>query len=222
MEKSETDVTKFNIDERLLGAPKEKPFGTIDIVLSVIIVLLLVFSVVQRVWISPVNISGSSMNATIDDGDWLLMDKFAKPDYGDVVVIEISGETNYIKRVIGLSGDTICIKDDVVYRKKAGESDFKPLDEPYAYYSRPKKNEDFPSVVVPEGQIFVLGDNRYDSKDSRSPDIKTRDVSAVLGVVPEWAIKSKKTTTAYYNAVVKIDNFILGLFGIKTENGRRS
>ena len=181
---------------------------------------MLVFSVAQRVWISPVNIDGNSMNKTIDDGDWLVMNKLAKPDYGDVVVIGITGETNYIKRVIGLPGDTICIDDDVVYRKRKGETEFTPLDEPYAYYSTAKKHEKYAATIVPEGKIFVLGDNRYESKDSRSPDVGTRDITAVIGVVPEWAIKRKSNITSYYNVVMKIDNFILGLFGAKADNGR--
>ncbi len=222
MENGIKRTDNFVIDERLIGAPKEKFFSFADIALIALIVAMLAFSIVQRVWILPVNIDGNSMNMTIDDGDWLLMDKFAEPDYGDVVVIEITGETNYIKRVIALSGDAIYISDDVVYRKKKGETDFTPLSEPYAYYSSAKKHENFPTTVVPEGKIFVMGDNRYESKDSRSPDIGTRDITSVIGVVPEWAIKRKSSITSYYNAVMKIDNFILGLFGAKAGNGRKN
>lgn len=211
---------KFKINDRLIGASKEKVFSFGDVLLIALIVVMLVFSVAQRVWISPVNIDGNSMNKTIDDGDWLVMNKLAKPDYGDVVVIEISGKINYIKRVIGLPGDTIYINDDVVYRKRKGETDFTPLDEPYAYYSTAKKHEKYAATIVPEGKIFVLGDNRYESKDSRSPDVGTRDITAVIGVVPEWAIKRKSNITSYYNVVMKIDNFILGLFGAKADNGR--
>ena len=135
MKRSDSRGGNKEINERLLGAKKEKIFSVSDIVLLVLIVVLLLFSVVQRVWLSPVLISGHSMNRTIDDGDWLLMDKLKKPTYGDVVVIEISGETNYIKRVIGLPGDTLFMKDNVVYRKKAGDGEkFEKVDEPYAYY----------------------------------------------------------------------------------------
>ena len=218
----ENDIKRnenFKINDRLIGAPKEKVFSFGDVLLIALIVVMLVFSVAQRVWISPVNIDGNSMNKTID-GDWLVMNKLTKPDYGDVVVIEISGKINYIKRVIGLPGDTIYINDDVVYRKKKGETDFTPLDEPYAYYSTAKKHEKYAATIVPEGKIFVLGDNRYESKDSRSPDVGTRDITAVIGVVPEWAIKRKSNITSYYNVVMKIDNFILGLFGAKADNGR--
>lgn len=218
MKRSDSRGGNKEINERLLGAKKEKIFSVSDIVLLVLIVVLLLFSVVQRVWLSPVLISGHSMNRTIDDGDWLLMDKLKKPTYGDVVVIEISGETNYIKRVIGLPGDTLFMKDNVVYRKKAGDGEkFEKVDEPYAYYSKPDSKLSFSAVTVEEGKIFFLGDNRCDSRDSRA--IGQKSFETVVGVVPEWAIRSRKTLSSYYGTVVKIDNFILSLFGKKQNTG---
>ena len=218
MKRSDSRGGNKEINERLLGAKKEKIFSVSDIVLLVLIVVLLLFSVVQRVWLSPVLISGHSMNRTIDDGDWLLMDKLKKPTYGDVVVIEISGETNYIKRVIGLPGETLFMKDNVVYRKKAGDGEkFEKVDEPYAYYSKPDSKLSFPAVTVEEGKIFFLGDNRCDSRDSRA--IGQKSFETVVGVVPEWAIRSRKTLSSYYGTVVKIDNFILSLFGKKQNTG---
>ncbi len=218
MKISDCDTGEMEINERLLGAKKEKIFSVSDIILLVLIIVLLSFSLVQRYWLSPVLISGNSMNRTIDDGDWLLMNKLKKPTYGDVVVIEISGETNYIKRVIGLPGDTLFMKDNVVYRKKAGENEkFEKVDEPYAYYSDPKARLSFSAVTVGEGMIFFLGDNRCDSRDSRA--IGQKSFEDVVGVVPEWAIGSRKSLSAYYGTVVKIDNFILSLFGVKQSTG---
>lgn len=215
--KKNIDCPRRETERLLLGEEKEKAFSVIDIVLIAVIVLILCFSIVQRVWISPVNISGDSMNQTIDDNDWLLMDKFASPEFGDVVIIEISGETNYIKRVIGLPGDELYMEDGIVFRRKNGEEKFSALDEPYAYYSRSKRGMNFGRVKVEEGKIFVLGDNRCDSRDSRQ--IGTKNISDVLGVVPDWSIKNKKAITAYYSSVLKADNFILNLFGITSCNG---
>lgn len=208
------------LKSRLLGAKKEKSFGVVDIIFIVLIAVILCFSLVQRYWLTPVEIYGKSMNQTIDDGDWLLMNKFAKPTYGDVVIIEISGETNYIKRVIGMEGDTLYMQDGVVYRKKAGETMFSALDEPYAYYSKGKKSMNMDVVVVKENCIFFLGDNRCDSRDSRQ--IGTKSLNDVLGVVPEWVIKDRKAITAYYKTVLKVDNFILSLFNPKSCGGRNS
>ncbi len=217
MKISDCRAVEPEISQRLLGAKKEKIFSVSDIILLVLIVVLFSFSLIQRFWLSPVLISGNSMNQTIDDGDWLLMNKLKKPTYGDVVVIEISGETNYIKRVIGLPGDTLFMSDNVVYRKKSGDGEnFERVDEPYAYYSDPKAKLSFPTVTVEEGKIFFLGDNRCDSRDSRA--IGQKSFEDVIGVVPEWAIKSRKSLSAYYGTVVKIDNFILSLFGISDKN----
>ena len=209
-----------DLKSRLLGAKKEKQFGVIDIVFIVLIVVILCFSLVQRYWFTPVEIYGNSMNQTIDNGDWLLMDKFDKPTYGDVVIIGISGETNYIKRVIGMGGDTIYMEDGVVYRKKAGETMFSALDEPYAYYSRDKKGMNMSVVEVKENCIFFMGDNRCDSRDSRQ--IGTKSLNDVLGVVPDWVIKHRKAVTSYYDTVLKVDNFILSLFNLKSCGGRKS
>ncbi len=218
MKISDSCREEIEINERLLGAKKEKIFSVSDIILLVLIIVLLSFSLIQRVWLSPVLISGNSMNRTIDDGDWLVMNKFTKPTYGDVVVIEISGETNYIKRVIGLPGDTLFMSDNVIYRKKAGKGDkFEKVDEPYAYYSDPNAKLSFPTVTVAEGKIFFLGDNRCDSRDSRT--IGQKNFKDVVGVVPNWAINSRKSLSAYYGTVVKIDNFILSLFGLKQNTG---
>ena len=209
-----------DLKSRLLGAKKEKSFGVIDIVFIVLIAVILCFSLVQRYWLTPVEIYGNSMNQTIYDEDWLLMNKFAKPTYGDVVIIEINGETNYIKRVIGMEGDTLYMQDGIVYRKKAGETTFSALDEPYAYYSGDKKGMNMPEVVVKENCIFFMGDNRCDSRDSRQ--IGTRSLNDVLGVVPDWVIKDRKAITAYYKTVLKVDNFILSLFNPKSCGGRKS
>ncbi len=82
-----------------------------------------------------------------------------------------------IKRVVGLAGDTIEIDFDTGEVRRNGEL----LDEPYI--NEPTwtwEGVDFP-VQVPEGHLFVLGDNRNHSKDSRSPDIGMVDVREIIG-----------------------------------------
>ena len=112
------------------------------------------------------------------------------------------------------------MQDGVVYRKKAGETAFTALDEPYAYYSRDKKDMNMPVVIVKEGCIFFLGDNRCDSRDSRQ--IGAKSVNDVLGVVPDWVIENRKSITSYYTAVLKVDNFILSLFNPAACGGRNT
>ena len=123
---------------------------------------------------------GVSMENTLYEGERLLIsDLFYTPDYDDIIVFE-DFSTNekgaIVKRIIGLPGDTIEIKDGYIYRN--GEMLLEKYvlidDEDYEY-------EDMPSVTVPEGQLFVLGDHRNKSDDSRR--FGTIDEDSVLGRV---------------------------------------
>lgn len=140
-----------------------------------LIAVSLLFSLFTRV----VNVSGDSMNDTLMNGEKLLLSSMdATPEYGDIVVVRLDGRTPLIKRVIGLPGDEIFINDSngVVYRNN------EPLSEPYVKGGRTSSKNMNPYYTVPEGGIFVLGDNRMNSMDSRDlRDSITMD--DVVGVV---------------------------------------
>ena len=158
-------------------------------------VLLFVFAFiifVSNFVLFKVYVSGSSMFPTLKSGDILSVNPYLKADYGDVIVI--SGEENYwlIKRAIAFGGDTVKIKDGAVSLKKAGETAFTKLTEPYLD-AQVKTVWDDPRAdgfLVPEGQIFYLGDNRKYSKDSRS-EFGTCDREQIVGVVSKVALKFK-------------------------------
>lgn len=141
--------------------------------------VLLVFSLLFRV----VVVSGPSMNATLVDGDWLLLVGnvlYNEPKYGDVIVASKDSFDNgapIIKRVIATEGQLVHIDfvSGIVY------VDGVALDEPYTLTpTNQYEGINFP-VVVEEGCVFVLGDNRNGSKDSRSPDIGQIDCREILG-----------------------------------------
>lgn len=131
-----------------------------SIVPAVLIALLLNFFVVQ-----PTKVRGQSMEPTLHTDEYLLVEKISyhvhAPRRGDVVVFRYMGDEseNFIKRVIGVPGDTVSIVSGRVYINS------EPLVEPYLLQL---PRDGMPPTVVPEGKLFVLGDNRLNSNDSRT------------------------------------------------------
>lgn len=149
-------------------------FEWLEVLATAVITVVIIFSLVFRV----ATISGSSMQNTLFNGDKIIITNFAyTPKRGDIVVISRNAENSVeavengqvpiIKRVIATGGQTVYIDFErgVVY------VDGTALDEPYAKEPTTRKFDvEFP-IYVPEGYIFVLGDNRNDSKDSRDSEI---------------------------------------------------
>ena len=192
-----------------------------DVVLIVVIILMIASMLIKTFWLSPVQVSGDSMNDTIYNGEWLLVEKNKKPTYGDVIIVKTGTKTDggdifYIKRVIGLSGDTIYTLNGEVYRIKNGETEAEKLYEPYALYRPTRENQkkgtydsngkDIPKYVVGEDEVYFLGDNRCNSTDSRI--IGTRNITDVYGVVSDWAIKNNSLYNWYYNLIYDLSGKI--------------
>jgi len=135
------------------------------VVREIIETLLLTFFIFWIVngLVGRYRIDGSSMNPTLQDGQYLIINNFSyyvdDPAAGDVIVFHHpASDLNLIKRVIGVPGDEVVIKDSVVTVNGV------VLDEPYIREA-PRYTY---NGVVPEGQYFVLGDNRNNSSDSHS------------------------------------------------------
>ena len=146
------------------------------VLISVAVVLC--FTYLGRV----VTVSGSSMEPTLRNGDMLLLRSGAGGvEQGDVVVLtrEDFLDEPIVKRVIATEGQTVVID----YTENSVTVDGERLKEPYVvevmaqpYFSGPVE-----TVTVPEGEIFVMGDNRNHSSDSRHPGLGTVDLRCVLG-----------------------------------------
>ena len=199
--------------ERLLNKEQKEGFGFIDFLLIFLLVFMIANIVIQTYVLSPVKVDGTSMNATLNDQDWLFMSKVKEPSRGDVVVFEKSTGINYIKRIIALEGDEIYADAEGIHLKKSGESDWVIIEDEHAYYFQNPhhsyKDPTFtviPRTTVGKGEMYVLGDNRNDSTDSRMiGKVKT---STILGIVPEWAIKHREKYSSYLSFVEKINETV--------------
>ena len=152
---------------------------------AVMIVLLLLNTFVIKLAI----VDGQSMYPTLHDRDLLLVLRPGyQPRQGDVVVIH-TGATLFsrdyiVKRVIGVPGETVEIDYDANTVTVDGET----LEEPYLNYEEgdtmlPRDDRSTVSYTVPEGRVFVMGDNRNHSADSRSDNYGMIDRKQIVGRV---------------------------------------
>lgn len=137
---------------------------------------LIIFVVIRTFLFSNYVVEGESMMPTLEDGNKLVVNKIGyqvgELHRYDVVVFHASETEDYVKRIIGLPGDTVEYKDDKLYVN--GESQPEPYLEKFKEEMvGTKLTGDFTleeitgEQTVPEGKVFVLGDNRRSSMDSR-------------------------------------------------------
>ncbi len=144
-----------------------------------LVAFALVFGFVRPFVLEAFYIPSESMVPTLEVGDRVFVNKFVyrvtEPERGDIVVFESvdGGDEALIKRVVGLPGDTIAVRSGTLYVN--GE----PRKEPYLN-RQPLDESFYGPILVPSGHIFVMGDNRANSADSR-----------VFGFVPKENIKGE-------------------------------
>lgn len=165
----EIEEEKPNVMRELLGM-----LVYVGIVLA--ITFLIITFVGQRT-----HVSGESMENTLDDGDQLIVDKltyrFHDPERFDIIVFPFRYKDNtyYIKRIIGLPGETVQIVDGEIYIN--GEL----LEESYGREVMQDAGLAAESITLGDDEYFVLGDNRNYSSDSRDPSVALIHRKEIIG-----------------------------------------
>ena len=150
------------------------------------IVIAIIIAAIILAFFKPIIVQQESMQPNFYSGDYVITSRqsyrlFGEPQRGDIIVFKSdlyddSGkQKNLIKRIIGLPGDTLEIKEGDVYIN--GEL----LQEEYV--AEQGLSGEMEAVTVPEGRLFVMGDNRGVSLDSRSEAVGTIDMDAIVGKV---------------------------------------
>ena len=169
-----------------------------------------IFALFVRTFLfQPFTIPSPSMEDTLLVGDYILVNKFVLTSQahpferaflpvsdvrrGDVIVFRFPHDESqdYVKRAIGLPGETIKIVDRVVYIQKPGQEGYVPIIEPYANHRFPGPDtatlDNFGPLTIPPGHYFAMGDNRDDSSDSREWGLVPRDHIIGRGLLVYWS-----------------------------------
>lgn len=180
MRKSEQFTVSYS-ELELTGEKTQKTwrfvYEWLDSLIFAFITILIIFTFFFRI----VGVSGVSMLPTLQDGNWLAIRAInTEIDRGDIVVITQPNALNepLIKRVIAVGGDTV----DIDFLNGAVSVNGEVIDEPYIYEPTHRSSNVVFPLTVPEGCVFVMGDNRNDSLDSRSQTVGFIDTRYILGV----------------------------------------
>lgn len=157
-------------------------FHLLDVLFNVVVIVAIVAGI-RTFLVSPFQVKGPSMTSTLEDREYIIINKLAyflgDPQRGDVVVFHPPDEPHefYVKRVIGVPGDEVILRDGRVFILRPEDSESQELEENYLDERNRGKTFRHPAesgspgesrFLVPPGKYFLLGDNRQDSRDSRS------------------------------------------------------
>ncbi len=179
----------FQVDEQTFGSKLK------DNIIELIEFVAIVFAILMAIRFfaaEPHKVSGSSMVPNFHDGDYIITNKlatrFSAPKRGEVVILQDPLDTNkvFIKRVIGLPGETLKISGGLVYINS------KLLEEPYLSTGLRTSGESYlkdgDEITIADGNYFVMGDNRSNSSDSREWGLLKKDLIVGQAFIRYWPL----------------------------------
>lgn len=158
--------------------PAHRRKANLDFFIYLIVMLVVVFSLRQFVG-EPIMVDGPSMDYTLASGERMLVEKVSylvkEPERGDIIICYYPGyDVSCVKRVIGLPGDTVEIRGGITYLNGEPLDESEWTAEPFMWY-------DYAGTIVPKDHVFVMGDNRNNSKDSRDPSVGCIPYERIVG-----------------------------------------
>lgn len=158
-------------------------FGSIEALVTAIALVIVLYLFI----LTPHEIDGRSMHPTYKDGEVLLANKviyrISEPKRGDAVIFKHSETEDYIKRIIGLPGEEVSLRDGNMYinDKMLDESEYLT---DTIYTEKGRFLDEGDTIVVPDGEVFVCGDNRPHSSDSRDfGPVSIQDIKGKVWIV---------------------------------------
>jgi signal peptidase I len=160
-----------------------KLWGSIWEIAEVVLISFVTVFIIRQFIVQPFLVSGASMEPNFQSGNYLLIDeltyRFREPERGEVIVFEYPQDpsTYFIKRIIGLPGDRVLVKDNKVFVYRDG----KPVELKEDYLPVEIRTSGKVDLKLGSDEYFVMGDNRYYSFDSRNWGAVQRE--EIIGLV---------------------------------------
>lgn len=203
-------IATTDVGETLYGSERRRKKASFirTVIIGLCIIVLMSLEALFVTFYTGIYIIDGSMTPTFigaespnkRGGDYIYINTYAKPVRGDIVVVYSPNTTNgytdkIIKRVVAFGGEYVELREGRLY--------VNDVEYPESYIVPEKNNEanpynTFARHQVAEGCMFLLGDNRNDSVDSRSDKYGDVPIKNLVGVVPKWSQRRKKVTTAFY------------------------
>ena len=177
----------ITVSQSLTEKQKEERelLSSVSLWASILMLIIFVMSILSSYVFLPIKVIGSSMYPTLRTQEMLIANRCVTPNRGDIVVIsgiKFGSSDLLIKRVIAKEGDTV----ELISGKVMVNGEL--LNEPYAYGVTHTFNgqNDYEKIIVGDGEIYYLGDNRENSNDSRTYGVCKE--SQIVGVVESWSV----------------------------------